>query len=268
MIEVVVTGLGAVSPLGFGARELFDKICGGQGVSGGDTAPAPDPSEKLTVKEARRLDRFSRFGLVAALEAVADSGLDFGNVDLTRAGVVIGTGIGGIETLDTGLEILRVKGERLVPATTVPMLMPNAAVSAVSLKFGLRGAGHCVSSACATGNHAIGEAKYMIERGEADVVLAGSAEAAIRPLSTAAFRAMGAMSKSGNSRPFDARRDGFVMGEGAGVLVLESAEHAAARGATPYCRISGYGSTHDAFHLVQPDPSGRGAVEAMTKALA
>jgi 3-oxoacyl-[acyl-carrier-protein] synthase II len=155
----------------------------------------------------------------------------------------------------------------MVPATSVPMLMPNAATSAISLKYGLRGPGHCVSSACATGNHALGEAKRMIERGEADVVLAGSAEAANRPLAMAAFRAMGAMSSQGMSCPFDSRRDGFVMGEGAGILVLETAEHAAARGAKTYARLAGYGASHDAYHLVQPDPSGQGAIRAMKMAL-
>ncbi|HEV7918870.1 MAG TPA: beta-ketoacyl-[acyl-carrier-protein] synthase family protein [Solirubrobacterales bacterium] len=267
MPDVVVTGLGAVSPAGFGAQTLYDRACAGEAMPPGDVAAGPDPSEKLSVKEARRLDRFSRFALIAALEAVEDAGLDFDQIDLDRAGVVAGTGIGGIETIDTGLDIMREKGERMVPATAVPMLMPNAATSAISMKFGLRGPGHCVSSACATGNHALGEAKRMIERGEADIVLAGSAEAANRPLAMAAFRAMGAMSSKGLSCPFDARRDGFVMGEGAGIVVLEAAEHAAARGVEVYGKIAGYATTHDAYHLVQPDPSGRGAIRAMQMAL-
>lgn len=268
MTEVVITGLGAVSPLGFGARTLFDSICAGNGVERGSVAEAPDTGEKLTVKEGRRLDRFAKFALIAAIEAVEDSGIDFSGEVPDRTGVVVGTGIGGIETLGHGLDTLKEKGERLVPATTIPMLMANAGVSAVSMRWGLMGPGYSVSTACATGNHSLGEAKRMIERGEADVVLAGGAEAAIHPLSKAAFTAMGAMSKQGLSCPFDARRDGFVMSEGAAVLVLESAEHAAARGARVYCRLAGYGSSHDAYHLVQPDPEGRGAKLAMQKALA
>jgi 3-oxoacyl-[acyl-carrier-protein] synthase II len=180
---------------------------------------------------------------------------------------VVGTGIGGFETIDDGMEILRTKGPRMVPATSVPMLMPNAAIAAVTKDFGIWGPGHCVVSACASGNHALGEAKRMIEHGDADLVVAGSAETANRPLATSAFRAMGAMTSKGISRPFDAERDGFVMGEGAGMLILESAEHAAARGARVYARLAGYGASNDAYHLVQPDPEGRGAISAMTKAI-
>lgn len=268
MTDVLITGVGAVTPLGFGARTLFDRICAGEGAPRGGTAEAPDPGEKLTVKQSRRLDRFARFALVAATEAVEDSGIDFEHEEKDRVGVVVGTGIGGIETLANGLDTLREKGPRLVPATAIPMLMSNAGVAAVSLEWGLMGPGYSVSTACATGNHSLGEAKRMIERGEADVVLAGGAEAAIHGLSKAAFTAMGAMSKQGLSCPFDARRDGFVMSEGGAVLVLESAEHAAARGARVYCRLAGYGSSHDAYHLVKPDPEGRGAKLAMSKALA
>lgn len=266
--EVVITGIGAVSPAGFGADALWQAALAGQPLPLGDVAVGPDPAERLSIKEARRLDRFARYALLAAREAVEDAGLDFAELDSDRLGAVVGTGIGGFETIDTGIDILKEKGDRQVPATTVPMLMPNAAIAAVTKDFGLHGPGHCVVSACASGNHSLGEAKRMIEHGYADLVVAGSAESANRPLATAAFRAMGAMSSKGMSCPFDSRRDGFVMGEGAGMLILESAEHAAARGARVYCELAGYGASNDAYHLVQPDPTGRGAISAMTKALA
>ncbi|MFY9488669.1 MAG: beta-ketoacyl-[acyl-carrier-protein] synthase family protein [Solirubrobacterales bacterium] len=268
MTEVVITGIGAISPGGIGAQALWDRACNGEPLPPGDVAIGPDPSEQLTIKESRRLDKFARYGLVAAREAVADAGLDFNELDRERCGAVVGTGIGGFETIDDGMEILRTKGERMVPATSVPMLMPNAAIAAVTKDFGIWGPGHCVVSACASGNHALGEAKRMIEHGYADLVVAGSTETANRPLATSAFRAMGAMTSKGMSCPFDSRRDGFVMGEGSGMLILESAEHAAARGARVYCMLTGYGASNDAYHLVQPEPSGRGAISAMKKALA
>lgn len=267
MTKVVITGIGAISPGGVGADGLWEAATAGRSLPEGDVAVSPDISEMLTIKESRRLDKFARFGLIAAREAVADAGLDFNELDRERCGAVVGTGIGGFETIDDGMEILRTKGPRMVPATSVPMLMPNAAIAAVTKDFGIWGPGHCVVSACASGNHSIGEAKRMIEHGDADLVVAGSAETANRPLATSAFRAMGAMTSKGVSRPFDAERDGFVMGEGAGMLILESEEHAAKRGARVYAELAGYGATNDAYHLVQPDPDGRGAISAMTKAL-
>jgi 3-oxoacyl-[acyl-carrier-protein] synthase II len=267
MKRVVITGIGAISPGGVGADGLWDAATAGRPLPQGDVAVSPDISDMLTIKESRRLDKFARFGLIAAREAVADAGVNFEEEDRERCGAIVGTGIGGFETIDDGMEILRTKGPRMVPATSVPMLMPNAAIAAVTKDFGIWGPGHCVVSACASGNHAMGEAKRMIECGDADLVVAGSAETANRPLATSAFRAMGAMSSKGISRPFDLERDGFVMGEGAGMLILESEEHAKARGARIYAELAGYGATNDAFHLVQPDPEGRGAISAMTKAL-
>ncbi len=267
MSKIVITGIGAISPGGIGADGLWDAATAGRSLPEGDVAVSPDISELLTIKESRRLDKFARFGLLAAREAVAHAGVDFEELDRERCGAVVGTGIGGFETIDDGMEILRTKGERMVPATSVPMLMPNAAIAAVTKDFGIWGPGHCVVSACASGNHSIGEAKRMIEHGDADLVVAGSAETANRPLATSAFRAMGAMTSKGVSRPFDAERDGFVMGEGAGMLILESEEHAAKRGARVLCELAGYGASNDAFHLVQPDPNGRGAISAMSKAL-
>lgn len=266
--QVVITGIGAVSPAGFGVDALWQTALAGKPLPQGDVAVSPDPGEKLTVKESRRLDRFARYALLAAREAVADAGIDFSQLDSSRCGAIVGTGIGGFETIDTNIEVLRDKGPRMVPATTVPMLMPNAALAAITKEFGLHGPGHCVVTACATGNHSLGEAKRMIEHGYADVVVAGSAESANRPLATAAFRAMGAMSSKGMSCPFDSRRDGFVMGEGAGILVLESAQHAAERGARVRATLAGYGASNDAYHLVQPDPEATGAISAMQLALA
>jgi 3-oxoacyl-[acyl-carrier-protein] synthase II len=179
----------------------------------------------------------------------------------------MGTGVGGLDTLQRECEAWLNGGDRAVSALFVTMMMPNAAAGQIAMRLGLEGPGFCVSSACATGTHAIGEAKHLINRGEADVVIAGGAEAALVGLSIAAFKRMGAMSPSGISRPFDSRRDGFVMGEGAGALVLESEEHAKARGATIYGRIAGYGASNDAFHITQPHPEGRGAKQAMTAAL-
>jgi 3-oxoacyl-[acyl-carrier-protein] synthase II len=268
LTKVLITGIGAISPGGVGADGLWEAATAGRSLPEGDVAVSPDITDMLTVKESRRLDKFARFGLIAAREAVADAGVNFDELDRERCGAVVGTGIGGFETIDDGLKILQEKGPRMVPATSVPMLMPNAGVAAITKDFGIWGPGHCVVSACASGNHSIGEAKRMIEYGHADLVVAGSAETANRPLTTAAFRAMGAMTSKGVSRPFDAERDGFVMGEGAGMLILESEEHARKRGARVLAELAGYGATNDAFHLVQPDPEGRGAISAMRKAIA
>jgi 3-oxoacyl-[acyl-carrier-protein] synthase II len=182
--------------------------------------------------------------------------------------VIIGTGIGGLITLQEQCESFMARGERGVSPNFVPMMMPNAAAGAVAIRHGLHGPGFSVASACATGAHAIGEGMRMIERGTADVVVAGGTEAALTTLCIAAFKRMGALSTDGVSRPFDARRDGFVMGEGAGVLILEREDHAQARGATVYGRIVGYGASNDAFDMVQPDEFGAGALIAMRAALA
>jgi 3-oxoacyl-[acyl-carrier-protein] synthase II len=266
--KVLITGIGAISPGGIGVDGLWEAATAGRVLPEGDVAMSPDITGLLTVKESRRLDKFARFALLAAREAVADAALDFDSLDSERCGAVIGTGIGGFETIDDGWRILTEKGPRMVPATTVPMLMPNAALAAVTKDFGLHGPGHCVVTACASGSHSVGEAKRMIEYGHADLVVAGSAETANRPLAVSAFRAMGAMTAKGVSRPFDSERDGFVMGEGAGMLILESEEHAARRGARVLAELVGYGASNDAFHLVQPDPEGRGAISAMRKAIA
>jgi 3-oxoacyl-[acyl-carrier-protein] synthase II len=269
--EVVVTGLGAVTPLGVGADTLVGRWVAGEcGIDEGlGRCDAFEPTEFLSRKEVRRADRFTQLALVAGSEALVAAGwgeeIPF---DPERVGCVVGTGIGGIGSLTEQEGIRRDRGSKAVSPLGVPLLMGNAAAAAVAMRNGLRGPSFGVMSACAAGAHAIGQALRMIESGEADAVVTGGSEAAIEPIAIDAFAAMGATSESGISRPFDARRDGFVMGEGAGVLVLEAAESAAARGAEPVGEVLGYASTSDAFHLTAPEPSGREAVRAIRLALA
>jgi 3-oxoacyl-[acyl-carrier-protein] synthase II len=269
MKSVVVTGRGVVTSIAESPDALFDALLGGaSGIADGVGACVDfDPEPAMSAKEARRADRFTQFAASAAMAAAEEAGLPEG-ADPARTGVIIGTGVGGLETLERECRTWIEGGDRAVSPYFVPMMMPNAAAGIVAMKLGIHGPGFSVASACATGSHAIGEAKRMIERGEADVVLAGGAEAALTGLCMAAFKRMGALSSEGVSRPFDERRDGFVMGEGAAVLVLESAEHAAARGAKAYARIAGYGASNDAFHITQPEENGRGAIAAMRAALA
>jgi 3-oxoacyl-[acyl-carrier-protein] synthase II len=268
LFDVVVTGRGVVSSIGEGAdafaEGLFERR---SGVADGVAACTVFDAERyMTAKEARRSDRFTQLAVGAAEQAVAEAGID--DVERERLGVLIGTGVGGLTTLERECRAFVDGGERAVSPQFVPMMMPNAAAAVVAMRLGARGPGMSVSSACATGAHALGEAKRMIERGEVDVVVAGGTEAGITGLCLAAFRSMGALSRIGVSRPFDAERDGFVMGEGAGVLVLEAEEHARARGATVHGRLAGYGASNDAHHITQPDPDGRGAADAMRAALA
>jgi 3-oxoacyl-[acyl-carrier-protein] synthase II len=269
MKSVVVTGRGVVTSIAESPDALFDALLGGaSGIADGVGACVDfTPEPAMSAKEARRADRFTQFAASAAVAAAEEAGLPEG-ADPARTGVVIGTGVGGLETLERECRTWIEGGDRAVSPYFVPMMMPNAAAGIVAMKLGIHGPGFSVASACATGAHAIGEAKRMIERGAADVVLAGGAEAALTGLCLAAFKRMGALSSEGVSRPFDERRDGFVMGEGAAVLVLESAEHAAARGAKVYARIAGYGASNDAFHITQPEENGRGAIAAMREALA
>jgi 3-oxoacyl-[acyl-carrier-protein] synthase II len=267
-VSVAVTGRGVVTSLGEGADAFFEALAAGRsGILDGESrALGFDPERYMDPRVARRTDRFAQFGVAAADQAAAEAGL--GECDPDRIAVVLGTGVGGLITLQEQCESFLARGERGVSPNFVPMMMPNAAAGAVAIRLGLHGPGFSVASACATGAHAIGEGMRMIERGSADVVVAGGAEAAMTSLCIAAFRRMGALSSEGISRPFDARRDGFVMGEGAGVLVLESEEHAAARGATVFGRVIGYGASNDAFDMVQPDEFGSGALIAMRAALA
>src|SRR3954469_2670951 len=270
--RVVITGLGAVTPLGNGARTLFERWAAGElGIADGEAAcDWFDGREALGPKLARRTDRFAQFALVASDEALADAGWDGEALpcEPERIGCVIGTGIGGIGTIETQQDVLRDRGPQRVSPLSVPLLMSNAAAGTVAMRHGLQGQSFGVTSACAAGAHAIGTACRMIQAGDADAVVTGGAEAALTGLARAGFASMGATSELGVSRPFDVRRDGFVMGEGAGVLVLEDAEAAVARGARVLGFVVGYGASSDAFHLTAPDPEGRGAVRAISLALA
>ncbi|HET9103591.1 MAG TPA: beta-ketoacyl-ACP synthase II [Solirubrobacteraceae bacterium] len=268
--RVVVTGMGAVSPLGIGAATLHDRWA--QGVVGiADSQGACrefDPSDHLSVKQARRLDRFSQLAVVASAEAVAQAGWESeGPYDPLRTGCVIATGIGGIETVETQHDVMRDRGARMVSPLGIPQYMPNAAAAAVSMRHDLRGQSFGIVSACASGGHAIGSAMRMIQYGDADAVVCGGAEATLTEFGFACFNSMQALSESGVSRPFDLRRDGFVMGEGAGMLVLEEAEAAAARGATVLGEVVGFGSTSDAYHLTAPEPTGGPASRAIELAM-
>ena len=269
--EIVVTGIGAVTPLGIGARTLHERwTAGTSGIEDGEgTCTEFEPTEHLSVKEVRRADRFTQFALVASDEALKEAGWDGEPpYDPRRVGCIIGTGIGGIGTLTHSHQVLLEQGAKKVSPLSIPLMMGNAAAGAVTMRHDLRGPSFAPLSACAAGAHAIGEAVGLIESDRADAVVAGGSEAALVPLARAAFGALDAMSELGISRPFDARRDGFVMGEGAAVLVIEDAEKARARGASILAYIRGYGATSDAYHLTAPDKVGAGAAEAMRIALA
>jgi 3-oxoacyl-[acyl-carrier-protein] synthase II len=268
--EVVVTGVGAVTPLGVGAAKLHERWAAGVcGIENGEgRCDELVVSDHFSVKEARRADRFAQLVLVAAGEALAAAGWDSElPYDATRIGAIIGTGIGGIGTIEANDRTLLEQGPKLVSPLAVPLMMGNAGAAAVSMRHGLKGPSYGVVSACAAGTHAIGSAMRAIQYGDATAVVAGGTEAALTPLSRAAFAAVDALSPSGISRPFDARRDGFVMGEGAGVLVLENGEAARARGARILAIVRGYGATSDAFHITAPPASGEGAAAAISRAL-
>jgi 3-oxoacyl-[acyl-carrier-protein] synthase II len=268
---VVVTGMGAVTPLGVGARTLHERwLAGHSGIEAGEGAAREfEPRDHLSLREIRRADRFAQLALVAGDEALAEAGWSRDDLpyEPERIGVVVGTGFGGIGTLEHGRDAFGEHGARRVPPLCVPLLMCNAAPAALSLRYGLRGNSYATLSACAGGAHAIGQSLRMIQAGDADAVVTGGAEASLTPLVHAMFAAMDALSPSGVSRPFDARRDGFVMGEGAAILVLEDAAKAAARGATALAHVRGYGACSDAHHLTAPDAGGAGAALAITRAL-
>ena len=284
--HVVITGLGAVTPLGNDVTTLWEGLLAGRSGAGPITLFDPsnlevriaaevkdfDPLALFGRRQARHNDRFALFALEAARQAVADAGLQFEGEDGREVGVLIGTAIGGILTLLENYDVLQTSGPRRVSPFMVPMMMPNAASATVAITYGLRGPNLCVASACATGSHAIGEAAEVIRRGHAEVMICGGSEAVVAPLTLAAFKNMGAISTRNDeperaSRPFDAGRDGFVLGEGAGVLVLESLEHARRRGARIYCELAGYGATADAYHITAPEETGQGAAWAMERAL-
>jgi 3-oxoacyl-[acyl-carrier-protein] synthase II len=269
--DVVVTGIGAVTPLGVGARSLHERWSAGtSGIEDGEGACTEfEPTEHLSVKEVRRADRFTQFALVSSDEALAEAGWD-GELpyDSARIGTIIGTGIGGIGTLTHNHQVLLEQGASKVSPLAIPLMMGNAGAGAVSMRHKLRGPSFATLSACAGGAHAIGEATKLIQSGGADAVVTGGSEAGLVPLARAAFSALDALSELGISRPFDERRDGFVMGEGAAVLILEDADKARERGANILAYVRGYGATSDAYHLTAPDKEGAGASEAIRVALA
>ena len=293
--RVVVTGLGALTPVGNTVEEFWAALTQGRSGVGPITkfdAEVKTPSGEFQFptriagevrnfdelkyvdkKEARRLDPYLKYAMACAVMAVEDSGLDTGKIESTRFGTLIGSGIGGITTLLENHRTILDKGPDRVSPFFVPMLIINMASGLVSMRFNAKGPNSSVVTACATGNHAIGDAFKLIQRGAADAMIAGGAEAIIVPLTIAGFCAMKAMSTRNDepqkaSRPFDAGRDGFVCGEGGGVLVLESLEHARRRDARIYAEIIGYGMTGDAHHMTAPDPEGDGAARAMSSALA
>ncbi|HEY1595768.1 MAG TPA: beta-ketoacyl-ACP synthase II, partial [Thermoleophilaceae bacterium] len=270
--RVVITGVGAVSPLGNGATTLYERWKAGEcGIESGVGACTDfEPAEVLTKKELRRTDRFAQLAIAACEEALQQAGWSDGDelpIDPNQVGCVVGTGIGGIATIETQHDVLNESGPGRVSPLGIPLMMGNAAAANLALRHGFKGPAFSTVSACAAGTDAIGTALRMIRAGDADAVVTGGAEAGITPLAYACFGAMGALSESGISRPFDARRDGFVMGEGAGVLVLEAAEVAEERGATVLGELLGYGASADAFHLTAPEPGGGGAARAIVRAL-
>jgi len=286
-IRVVVTGLGLVTPVGTGVASTWESLLTGRSGIGPITlfdASALDVRiaaevrdfdfvERFGRKAARRNDRLTLFALECARQAVEDAGLAAGNGLGDATGVIIGTAVGGVTAMFAGYDVLKSTGPRRVSPWLAPMMMPNAPSAAIAITYGLRGPNFAVSSACASGSHAIGEAGEMIKAGRAPVVVAGGAETAIGELAVSGFANMGALSKRNGepqraSRPFDAERDGFVLGEGAGLMVLESLEHARNRGARIYAELAGYAATSDAFHVTAPDEQGAGAARTMRLALA
>lgn len=284
--RVVVTGLGTVTSLSQKVDDLWQKILAGQSgihelrafdttehkVKFGGDIHDWNPEGYIERKELKRLDRFTQFALVCGVDAVEDSGLDFSKEDLFRCGVIIGSGIGGLNEIEDQMTRLIKKGPDKVSAFTIPKLMVNAASGHVSIRYGLRGINFAVATACASATNAMGSAFQSIRSGETDVVITGGTEAACTPMGLAGFANMRALSErhddpQGASRPFDSGRDGFVLSEGAGLLVFEEYEHAKARGANIYAEILGYGASADGGHITQPDAQGTGAGRAMSEAL-
>jgi len=283
--RVVVTGMGAITPIGNSVREFFENVkagkCGidliktfdteGYSVKTAAEVKDFDPKNYMDAKEARRMDRFSQFSMAAAKEAIEDSQLDLENTDMDRFGVIVGSGIGGIGIIEKETKTLIEKGPRRVNPLFIPMTITNMAAGNIAIKYGTRGVCTNIVTACATGAHCIGEAFRSIKHGYSDIILAGGTEGSITPLSIAGFSSLTALSTSTDpsraSIPFDKERDGFVMGEGAGILVLEEYEHAKARGAKIYAEVVGYGATCDAYHITSPSPDGHGGARAMMQAM-
>jgi len=284
--RVVVTGIGIVSPVGIGTEETWAALLAGKSGVGPitqfDASTYPtriaaevkdfDPTKFMEKKEARRNDRFIQFALAAGQMAIEDSGLDMAKEDAERVGCIIGAGLGGLRTIEDEHSVLTEKGVKRVGPFFIPSLIVNLAGGQISLRYGMKGPNFAPVSACATGNHSIGDAMMYIERGMADVMVTGGCEATITPLGIGGFCAARALSERNDaperaSRPFDKGRDGFVAGEGAGILVVEEYEHARKRGARIYAEVCGYGASADAYHITSPAPEGEGGQRAMRMAL-
>lgn len=283
--RVVITGTGVVSSLGMGTEEFWASIKAGKnGISKverfdvanfntkvGAEIKNFEPSLYMDKKEAKRMDRFTQYAIAASKMAMEEAAFDMDKIDHERMGVVVGSGIGGMETFEDQHSTLEAKGPGRVSPFYIPMMISNMAAGRIAIQFGAKGFNECVVTACATGTNAIGDAFKVIQRGDADIMITGGSEAAITPLSYAGFCSMKAMSTTEDPeiacRPFDTERNGFIMGEGAGILVLEDLDHALARGAKIIAEVVGYGCTNDAFDIVQPAPNGEGGARCMKKAV-
>ena len=283
--RVVITGMGAVTPIGNDVESFWNSIkegkCGIGEITKFDTTAHKvklgaqvkdfDVSQYMDRREARRMDTFCHYAMVAADEAVKDSGLNGENINVERFGVIVGSGIGGLETIEEQHKKLMEKGPGRISPFFIPMIISNMAAGNIAIKHGAKGICSTVVTACATATHSIGEAFHMIREGKADAIIAGGAEASITPLAMAGFESLTALSTSTDplraSIPFDKERDGFVMGEGAGIVVLESLEHAIKRNAKIYAEVTGYGATCDAYHMTSPAPNGEGGARAMKLAI-
>lgn len=283
--RVVITGMGAITPIGNDVNTFWNGIkegkCGIDNITSFDTSEYKvklaaevkdfDVTEHMSKREARRIDKFSQFAMVAAEEAMKDSGLNEENIDSERFGVLVGSGIGGISTIEAQHKKLIEKGPNRVSPFFIPMIISNMAAGNIAIKYGAKGICSTIVTACATGTHAVGEAFHNIRNGISDVIIAGGTEASITPLSVAGFTSLTALSTKKDPKrasiPFDKERDGFVMGEGAGILILESLEHALNRNAKIYAEITGYGATCDAYHITSPAPNGEGGARAMKMAI-
>jgi 3-oxoacyl-[acyl-carrier-protein] synthase II len=285
MKRVVITGTGVISPLGNSSELFWENIkagkCGIKFIDEYDTSDVPvkvaamvkdfDPDEYIEKKESRRMDRYCQFAVAASIQAVKDSGSDFKEMDPFRVGVIVGSGIGGLSTMEREYANFLEKGARRVSVFFIPMMISNMAAGMIAMKHGFKGTNYCPVTACSTANHAIGEAFRQIKHGYLDVCVTGGAEASATKFALAGFNNMTALTKSEDperaSIPFDAQRSGFVMGEGSGILILEELEHAKARGAKIYAEVVGYGATADAYHMTSPDPDGVAASKAMILAM-
>jgi 3-oxoacyl-[acyl-carrier-protein] synthase II len=283
--RVVITGMGAITPLGSNVEDFFKGVkegrCGIGFIDAFDTEGYPaklaaqvrgfDPRDHMEIKEAKRMDRFSQFAITATREALRCANLDLDSIDRDRAGVIVGSGIGGIDNIEKEAKVLLEKGPKRINPLFIPMIITNMAAGNIAIKFGIRGICTNVVTACATGTHSIGEAFRNIKHGYSDIIITGGTEGSITPLGVAGFSCLMALSKSMDpfraSIPFDKERNGFVMGEGSGILILEEYEHAKRRGARIYAEVVGYGATCDAYHITAPAPDGYGGARAMQLAM-